>query len=325
MKSANAGGARRQRRLHLHDPRGHPDTHADTGPHADAVADGHPGADADPRPHADAGPGASVRAPVTRTVSAPPSSGGDDFALLNNFLATVPDGSVIQFPNSVYRLSQGVMLGNRNNLVFKLGTAEFRLTGDGSSHLSSAFIPGFSYQSRWFTSGGWHLAFEGGKVVGNDSCPGCPQPLRGENQQAVRANNATFVEISGMTVDKVSGDGAFFDGGWDIWVHDTHVINAGRNGFTLIKGQRVLVERNTYDRVGYCTLDLEPTYASEASSDMTFRDNTAGSWSLDWVSVDGGARGADIRRVTVLGNATRAPRSTSTSTTRAAPTAPSAR
>ena len=241
---------------------------------------------------------------TTRTVSAPPSSGGDDFALLNNFLATVPDGSVIQFPNSVYRLSQGVMLGNRNNLVFKLGTAEFRLTGDGSSHLSSAFIPGFSYQSRSFTSGGSHLAFEGGKVVGNDSCPGCPQPLRGENQQAVRANNATFVEISGMTVDKVSGDGAFFDGGSDIWVHDTHVINAGRNGFTLIKGQRVLVERNTYDRVGYCTFDLEPNYASEASSDMTFRDNTAGSWGLDWVSVDGGARGADIRRVTVSGNTT---------------------
>jgi hypothetical protein len=97
-------------------------------------------------------------APVTnRTVTVPASidaTGATDvFTPLNAWIEGVPDGSVIVFPDGIFRLSQGVMLGSRQNLVFRLGNAEFRLTGAGSSHFSSAFIPGYRRNVGWTAPG----------------------------------------------------------------------------------------------------------------------------------------------------------------------------
>lgn len=247
-------------------------------------------------------------APVTTGTYTVPTSidrtgATDVFAALNNWIATVPNGSVIAFPSGgIYRLSQGLMLGNRQHTVFELGTSEFRLVGVGSSHFSSAFIPGYSYQTRTWTGGASHLTFRGGIVRGNDTCPGCPQPLRGENQQAVRCNGSSFIEVTGMAVHAVSGDGAFFDNCNDVWVHHNHVYTAGRNGLTVIKGQRVLGEDNIYDDMGYAVFDLEPNVTNEPSADITWRRNTVtGPWQngIGLVSVDGAGTGADIRRVTI--------------------------
>lgn len=250
---------------------------------------------------------------TTRTVTAPNPTGGDDFASLNAFIEGVPDGSVIVFPDGVYRLSQGVMLGSRQNLVLQLGNAEFRLTGSGSSHFSSAFIPGYRRNVGW-TGGAAHISFIGGVVVGNDTCPGCPQPLRGENQQAVRCNGSRFIEVTGMEVRAVSGDGAFFDNCDDVWVHHNEIVTAGRNGWTLIKGYRHLVEDNVYRDCGYAVFDIEPNFQNEPSGDVLIRRNTAGGgagtpWQngIGLLSVDGGARQALIERVTFDDNTSTIP------------------
>ena len=64
-------------------------------------------------------------APVTsRTVNVPSSidaSGSSDAGpALNSFIAGVPDGSVITFPtNGVYKVSQGLYMRGRSNLVFQ--------------------------------------------------------------------------------------------------------------------------------------------------------------------------------------------------------------
>jgi hypothetical protein len=252
------------------------------------------------------GPQRPFPAPVTTATYTVPASidatGATDVHVpLNAWIEGVPDGSVIVFPDGIYRLSQGVMLGSRQNLVFRLGNAEFRLTGAGSSHFSSAFIPGYRRNVGW-TGGAAHLTFEGGIVRGNDTCPGCPQPLRGENQQAVRCNGSRYIEVTGMEVRAVSGDGAFFDNCDDVWVHHNEVVTAGRNGLTVIKGQRVLGEDNLYGDVGYAVFDLEPNVSSEASADITWRRNTVtGPWQsgIGLVSVDGAGTGASIARVTI--------------------------
>jgi hypothetical protein len=252
------------------------------------------------------GPQRPFPAPVTTATYTVPASidatGATDVHVsLNAWIEGVPDGSVIVFPDGIFRLSQGVMLGSRQNLVFRLGNAEFRLTGAGSSHFSSAFIPGYRRNVGW-TGGAAHLTFEGGIVRGNDTCPGCPQPLRGENQQAVRCNGSRYIEVTGMTVIAVSGDGAFFDNCDDVWVHHNEIVTAGRNGLTVIKGQRVLGEDNLYGDVGYAVFDLEPNVSSEASADITWRRNTVtGPWQsgIGLVSVDGAGTGASIARVTI--------------------------
>jgi hypothetical protein len=252
------------------------------------------------------GPQRPFPAPVTTATYTVPASidatGATDVHVsLNAWIEGVPDGSVIVFPDGIYRLSQGIMLGSRQDLVFRLGNAEFRLTGAGSSHFSSAFIPGYRRNVGW-TGGAAHITFEGGIVRGNDTCPGCPQPLRGENQQAVRCNGSRYIEVTGMTVIAVSGDGAFFDNCDDVWVHHNEIVTAGRNGLTVIKGQRVLGEDNLYGDVGYAVFDLEPNVSSEASADITWRRNTVtGPWQngIGLVSVDGAGTGASIARVTI--------------------------
>jgi hypothetical protein len=226
------------------------------------------------------------------------------FVALNSWIEGVPNGSIISCPaGGIYQLSQGVMLGNRQHLDFRLGTCEFRLTGVGSQHTSSAFIPGYR-RNFGFVGGASNLRFEGGVVRGNDTCPGCPQPLRGENQQAVRCNGSNFIEVTGMQVHAVSGDHTFWDNCNDIWVHHNHVFTAGRNGLTVIKGQRVLGEDNAFDDVGYATFDLEPNTQFESSADITFRRNTGADWQngIGFVSVDGAGMGADIRRLRIEGN-----------------------
>ena len=231
------------------------------------------------------------------------SGNTDVYQALNEWIDDVPNGSIIEFPaNGEFKLSQGIKLGQRSNLIIRGNGSTLRLTGSASNHQSSGFVIGWSYRLGYWTGGSSHITIRGFTVVGNDPTPGTFGG--GENQQAVRCNGSTYIEITDMTVRAVYGDGAFLDNCNDVWVHGTHVVTAGRNGLTVIKGQRVLGENNDYDKVGYATFDLEPNYASESSADITFRGNTAGTWQsgIGFVSVDGAARGADIRRVTIANN-----------------------
>ena len=107
-----------------------------------------------------------------------------------------------------------------------------------------------------------------------------------------------------MTIRAVRGDGFFVNTGRNVWLHDNRVVTAGRSGVTVIKGCRVLVERSAFDTVGYVTFNNEPNERTEASSRLTFRNNTAGTWGLTFFSVDGGHRGAPINRIRVTGNST---------------------
>jgi hypothetical protein len=227
----------------------------------------------------------------------------DVYRALNDWIDSVPNGSIIAFPaGGTFKLSQGIKLGNRSHLIIRGNGSTLQLTGSGSAHQSSAFVIGFSYRLGYFTGGVSHLTVRDFTIVGNDPTPGTFGG--GENQQAVRCNGATYLEITGITVRAVYGDGVFLDGCNDVWVHNTHVVTAGRNGLTVVQGQRVLGENNAYDKVGYATFDLEPNTASESSADITFRGNTAGTWQsgIGFVSVDGGGRGADIRRVIITNN-----------------------
>jgi hypothetical protein len=250
-------------------------------------------------------------APVTtRTVQVPSSidatGGADAFPALQAFVDSVPDGSVIEFPAAgIYRMAKGLGLGRRNHLVFQLRGSEFRQTGP-NEHISSIFIPGYKHGAG-FTGASTNLAFHGGTVVGYDPTPGAGQPLRGENRHAIRANGSRFIEASGMTVRAVTGDHFFGDNADDVWAHHNRVESAGRNGHTVIRGQRVLVEDSEYLDCGYCTFDIEPNYANEPSADITFRRIKVGGAGISqpWqpgiglLSVDGGSRGAQIDRVTL--------------------------
>jgi hypothetical protein len=225
------------------------------------------------------------------------------YVQLNDWIDSVPNGSVIAFPaNGVYKLSQGIKLGQRSNLVINGNGSTLRLTGSPGDHQSSGINIGRSYRTSSWTGGSSHITIKNLTIVGNDPTPGTFGG--GENQQAIRCWSSTYIEVTNVTVRAVYGDGVFLDNCNDVWVHGMHVATAGRNGLTIIKGQRVLGENNAYDKVGYATFDLEPNLASESSADITFRGNTAGTWQsgIGFASIDGAGRGADIRRVTISDN-----------------------
>jgi hypothetical protein len=262
----------------------------------------------DPTPPPPPGDGQPFPGPDTNGTYTVPgtiddSGATDVYRALNDWIDNVPNGSVIAFPaGGTYKLSQGIKLGNRNNLVIRGNGSTLRLSGSAGDHQSSAFVIGWSYRLGYFTGGSAHIAIKDFTIVGTDPTPGTFGG--GENQQAVRCNGSTFVEIAGITVRAVYGDGAFLDGCHDVWIHDIHVVTAGRNGLTVVQGERVLAEDNAYDTVGYVTFDDEPNFSTEASRDITFRHNTAGTWGLAFVSIDGGERGAPINRIIIMGNET---------------------
>ena len=260
-----------------------------------------------PPPPPDSRPFAAPNTSDTYTVPSSIDASGDTdvYRELNDWIDDVPNGSIISFPaGGTYKMSQGIKLGNRSNLIIRGNGSVIRLTGSATNHQASAFVVGWSYRLGYWTGGNSHITIRGFTVVGNDPTPGTFGG--GENQQAVRCNGSTYIEITDMTVRAVYGDGAFLDNCNDVWVHNTHVVSAGRNGLTVVRGQRVLGEANAYDKVGYATFDIEPNHASESSIDITFRNNVAGTWQsgIGFVSVDGAGRGADIRRVIIDNNRT---------------------
>ena len=221
---------------------------------------------------------------------------------LNTWVNTVPDGSIVSFRPGTYLLRKGIQLGNRRNLIFEGNGATLKTTGSGSDHVASPFVLGWSYALRYWSGGSRNIAIRNFTLVGNDPSPGTYGG--GEDQMGVQIVGTRNLEVSGVTVRAVWGDGFFVNTGSDIWLHDNHVVTAGRSGVSVIKGCRVLVERSAFDTVGYVTFNNEPNERTEASSRLTFRNNTAGTWGQTFVSVDGGHRGAQINRVTVTGNST---------------------
>jgi len=103
-------------------------------------------------------------------------------------------------------------------------------------------------------------------------------PTGGEGQLGFLMGTNRF-EVSGCTISKVWGDGFYVThGSSDVWIHDNHVISAGRNGMAVICGTDIIAERNTFDTCGYHTFDVEPSVAADVCTTIICRLNTAGTY-----------------------------------------------
>jgi hypothetical protein len=243
-------------------------------------------------------------APVTtRTVTVPASidaTGSSDVSTaFKEFIRSVPDGSLINFPSAaVYRIDRAIFFRSRHNLI---------LDGNGCT-LKYTSVTGTSQShSLWYDEGGgsdiWIRDFA---LVGSSTNPGVytpgTSPTGGENQHGVVVSSSRF-EVSGCTISEVWGDGFYVTSNpSDVWIHDNHVISAGRQGLTVISGTNVIAERNAFDTVGFITFDIEPNFASETSTNIIFRNNTAGTWGNYFFAVVGNPTSSTLDRIVVDGN-----------------------
>jgi hypothetical protein len=226
----------------------------------------------------------------------------DVSAALNAWIATVPNGSVISFPaGGTYQLSAGIKLGLRTNLVFEGNGATLRSSGAGSDTYSSLFVFGYSYSLGYWTGGNADIAIYNFKLFGDDPTPGVYNSA-GEFQSGIHLVGTNRIEVSGCTISAVWGDGLRVADATNVWLHDNHVVTAGRNGLTVEHGANVTVEANAFDKVGYVTFDDEPYLITQTSTNIIFRNNTASTFGAWYVGIDGSHTGAAITGVTISGN-----------------------
>ena len=265
-----------------------------------------------PRPTPTPAPGGRpFPAPITAATYTVPSTidatGATDVsATLNAWIATVPNGSVISFPSTgIYKLSRGIELGMRTNLVFQGNGATLRSSGAGNDTYSSLFVFGFSYSAGYWTGGNADIAVYNFNLAGDDPTPGV-YSVGTEHQSGVHLVGINRVEVSGCTISAVWGDGMYIDGPTDVWLHDNHVVTTGRNGVTVVSGANVTADHNAFDRVGYVTFDVEPYQSTQTSTNIMFRNNTAGTYGGTYgawfAGIDGSHTGAAINGVTISGN-----------------------
>jgi hypothetical protein len=287
------------------------------------VQDGPGAVVAVPTPTLDPAPPSGSRpfaAPVTTATYSVPSSidasgASDVSAALNAFIKSVPDGSTIVFrAGGTYRLDQGLALYNRHDLVFEGNGATLRANNPGSTWISGPFNVNSQRTSFGQNS---HITIRNFNLVGsNPNTTTIYSPGSGENQHGVGIWGGSYIEVAHNTISHTYGDGVYVSGNDDthvsadsVWIHDNTVSYAGRSGIAITAGTNVLIEGNSFDKVGLHVFDIEPDWSYQVNAYVTFRANSAGSYSLTTADVGfffavnaPNAPGSTIRDVTVTGN-----------------------
>ena len=260
-------------------------------------------------------------APATSRVVNVPSSidatGATDVgSALQSFINGTPDGSVITFPvNGTYRLSTGIRLDSRHNLIFDGRGTTIRTTGSGGSALSSPFVLSWASSNTdiWIRN----FVLEGNNTRTGTAIYDGSQ----ESQMGIDLNGGARIEFSGLTIRRMNGDGLYANENtptagsataWptDIWFHDNSIDSVGRNAFTVNSGRRVTLERNVIDHVGGSVLDIEPDLDTQGAVDLILRNNTVATWGMSpqytmhFVACASGweGTGARVDGVTITGN-----------------------
>ena len=223
--------------------------------------------------------------PVTnRTVPVPDSvTSGSGF---NEWLSGVPDGSIVDFPqNAAIDLDTGFNLQGRNNLVLRLNGATLRVQGPGDVPDSSPF----------FVRNSSHIEIDGpATVLGNNPNATTLFTPGQENSHVLALSGwggqgpSSYVEMRGIDARNVYGDFAYLEGRnvapWEpssyVWIHDNTGTSIGRNAISSIDVTDLLVESNTFDRIGLDAWDIEPNFDGQQVRRNTFRSNRIGAYSL---------------------------------------------
>ena len=199
---------------------------------------------------------------------------------INNFIAGLSNGTVINFPNNaVYKMLNGIYVRNRQHLVFQGNNTLLNMIGTSGSTDQSGFkldnlindIAIHNFRIRGVNPNTTTLYIDGV-----------------EGSHGIKIADGHRIEINNVDVRHVYGDGVFIEG-WNtspyrpssqIWTHDSNFDYIGRMGYVWNADSNSIVERNTFSHVGLFCLDIESDNDWEVVDNVTFRNNTVGSYGL---------------------------------------------
>ncbi len=226
---------------------------------------------------------------------------------LQRFINRVPNNSRIVFRGrGVYRLRHGINLSNRRNLVLDGNGATLRARGSASRPLDSVFA---------LMQGSRNLRFRDFTLVGNNRNAGTARAFGGgEHLHGFYIGGATDILIEDVIIRNFPGDCVYIGTNsgttWsrNITFQDSRCSGTGRHGVGIIAARDTLIQRVTFDKIGFMVVDIEPNRRVEGAIDTVIRNNKVGTYGhtnrfVSWfVAASAGARGAPVRNLTISGN-----------------------
>ncbi|MGZ4734746.1 MAG: right-handed parallel beta-helix repeat-containing protein [Acidimicrobiia bacterium] len=245
-------------------------------------------------------PAGATAAVATVPASIPSDCSRDVSAELVAWIASVPDGSTLQFtPQGCYRVDRTLTIRNRHQLTFEGNGATFRAFTSGRE------LPPSEARTRSMFS-----FWQGSNItVRNTIVRGAnPNAGVGDNAYVAALEAQTAYVVGGvqnMVLDHVEaydvyGDFVFVGAATNnLLVKNSTFARNGRQGWT-INGQDIVFEHNNIRMTRRATIDLEPSSVTSIARRVTIRNNTIGVGRLYFLANVGLA--APTEDISVIGN-----------------------
>jgi hypothetical protein len=204
---------------------------------------------------------------------------------LLEWLATVPDGSAVEFGHGCYRIEGTLELRGRENLTLEGGT--FR-----------SFDPPEDQRAVWRLVDSAGFIFRDMSIVGSFQQSEV-DPRHDPSLQHAHAIDlrGTSVEISHVRALRIAGDCVYFGLGVarprrsSGAVRDSVCRETSRNAVSVTAGDDIAIERNVTSGIGLTAFDIEPNKGPGwGSSRVSVRDNRIGSYNLYAYALIGNAQ-----------------------------------
>lgn len=233
-----------------------------------------------PTPAPTPAPGRPFPAPVTLRIV---NVGTDPQATID----AAPDGSVISFPaESTYILTRGLLIEGRRDLVLQGNGAIIILNTPGGDSDPVARASAFMVRNSQ------HIAIRDFEVIGNNPDTDNIFVPGNEAQHVLSLNGwyaspaSRYVEITDVKASHIYTDFAYLEGrnaapfepSEFVWISRNQASYIGRNAISSISVNDLLVEDNSFDKIGGAAWDIEPNYAGEQVKRNTFARNQIGSY-----------------------------------------------
>lgn len=225
----------------------------------------------------------------------------DITAELAAWIATVPDGSIIQFQSAGTYLGY-IDLWSRSNLIFDGNGATLHMHGYAQPIVRLSECA--------------HITFQDLTLLGDNTTAGTNAAWQaGEYSAGIWNRYSTYVEVDLCTISRTWGDSVYNGSHYAytnwcdyVWIHDSTLELNGRCAVVVDAGRNVTVEDCVIDDSFMHVFDIEPfTSTEEGATNVKFLNNTIGAygWNTTYVSflmALGGVAGSSVNGVMFSGN-----------------------
>jgi hypothetical protein len=220
-----------------------------------------------------------------------------------SWLATVPDGSTVQFgAGRCYGQDGTITLAGRSGLVIDGGGSEFR-----------ALTPGGSHRANWRLTAGSKLTLRNMAVRGSN--PNGEYVHEIEWQHGFSVEGVQGITLSNVQVRETWGDGVMLGHGApspacgddassarDVMISGALIERSGRQGVAIVDAEYVTLQDSTIGPVAWWAVDMETDDHCEIARHISILRNTFGATRYGAIGSVGFGGEPQVGDVTVTDN-----------------------